>query len=355
MSEAAFDVLTDEDEWLPSSLREVRAIEVWPKWQGQGFDLMAVDTSAPVRWVPGAERIIRRGERQSWVASQGEGKTQAMLHLAAQVCDAGGYVAYVDHENDAHEMAGRLQPIVADLSSPERVRERLLYLPALDLRALLADDGGIARFAELCSVLDLLVIDSLTRVLASFGLDEDSNADVARFMQAFPDALAQSGVAVLLADNTGHDGARARGAISKSALVEAVYGVSGGTKVKPDRHGTITLKLLRSRSGRIADFVSCGSGGGRHTPLEPQDGAETVAGSKMERRRSDLAALLASEPELAFRVEELAEHASVSTNTVVADMKALVADGAAEGSRSVGWQARRAVGQSMHPSKGGAN
>jgi hypothetical protein len=352
------DRLTDEDMELSFGLRDVRAAEVWPKWQEQATDLMGVDTTLPVQWVPGAEKIIRRGERQLWAAQQGEGKTQAALHLAVQVCEAGGYVAYVDVENDSQEMAERLQPIVADLSTAERVRESLLYLPGLDLPGVLSTTESAERFVELAKVLDLLVIDSLTRVLASFDLDEDSNKDFAAFMRAFPDALAQAGIAVLMLDNAGHEGSRPRGAISKAALVEAVYGVSGGTKIAPDRHGALTLKKLRSRSGKIAEFVSCESGGGRHTPLAPQDGAEDVADAKQLQRRMRLAKLLADDPDREWPTAELAERMKAAHNTTKEDLLALVADGAVEQlgtKRSIKWKSRRSstVNQAA-PLKGGS-
>jgi hypothetical protein len=181
--------------------------------------------------------------------------------------------------------------------------------------------------------------------LTSFGLDENVNADVARFMQLLPDALAQAGIAVLLLDNTGHEGTRARGAISKAALVEAVYKVSGGAGVKPDKHGTLTLKRTRSRSGRLADLVTAGSGGGRHSQLEPQDDAESVPDAKVAHRRAELTKMLAENPDTDYDVSALERHAGVSKNTVVKDMEALVAQGAAERTRLDGrskwWKFRR--------------
>jgi hypothetical protein len=352
------DRLTDEDMELSFGLRDVRAAEVWPKWQEQATDLMGVDTTLPVRWVPGAEKIIRRGERQLWAAQQGEGKTQAALHLAVQVCEAGGYVAYVDVENDSQEMAERLQPIVAELSTPERVRESLLYLPGLDLPSLLGSEDEARGFAELATVLDLLVIDSLTRVLASFDLDEDSNKDFARFMRIFPDALAQAGIATLLLDNAGHEGSRPRGAISKQALVEAVYSVKGGTKVAPDKNGTLTLAKKRSRSGKIAEFVTCSSGGGQHTRLEPQDAAEDAADAKQLQRRMRLAKLLHDDPDREWGLSELAARATVARNTAKADAEALVGDGLAEqiqNGRSMKWKSRRgATVNQAAPYKGGS-
>jgi hypothetical protein len=87
----------------------------WEDFRDNGVDLLSVDTSSPVEWVPGAEGIIRKGERQSWVANYGEGKTQAAVQFAAQVCKAGGRVIYIDVENDTREMAERLKPVIESL------------------------------------------------------------------------------------------------------------------------------------------------------------------------------------------------------------------------------------------------
>jgi hypothetical protein len=93
--------------------REVKAAEQLAAWrdlrEAGGFDLLAVDTTKPTEWVPAGERIIRQREQQSWIAEEGAGKTQAALHLAAQVCDAGRRVIYVDVENDPDEMASRFE------------------------------------------------------------------------------------------------------------------------------------------------------------------------------------------------------------------------------------------------------
>jgi AAA domain len=300
---AAYDLQIKEDEDAESALafEDGGKPSVWvSSWydfrEALGTDLMALDTSKKVQWVPGAEKIIRARERQMWMAKQGEGKTQAALHLAAQVCEAGGRVMYVDVENDAEEMALRMQTIAASLEAADPIAERYAYLPDLSLKWMHEHDGMRALWAQSLIASDLLIIDSITRVLSEFGYDEDSNKDYARWMREHIDPIAKHGeVAVLLLDNMGRSGDHARGAISKEGLVEAVYKVSGGTKVTPDDHGTLTLKLSRSRSGKIAKHVAVESGGGSYGRLEAQSGSAPSEGPSAERsaRRSQMKQLFA--------------------------------------------------------------
>ncbi|MGH2879595.1 MAG: AAA family ATPase [Solirubrobacteraceae bacterium] len=333
----------EEDQLLAAADEmKQRRRDIWDAWPAA--DLFGVDTTTPVEWVPGAERIIRKGERQMWFASEGNGKTQAALHLVAQVCKDGGCVAYVDVENDAREMAERLQPIAAAFGATDAVREKLLYLPDLPLPPLVQEEAAAQEFAKLLTTIDLFVIDSLTRVLASFGIDEDSNKDVARFMRELPDQLKACGIATLILDNTGHNPDHVRGARSKTALIETAYRVTGGKDVRADEHGTLTLKLERSRSGKVAKWITAGSGGGNFDKLTPREGSapKSGAGTKASERQAAIAERLRQEPERYFTVKELEAKFGVARNTITKDMEKLVdagdAEQAADGNK---WKSRR--------------
>jgi hypothetical protein len=334
-----------EDEALGHA--EYPSVEVWETLRsGTGFDLRDVDTTLPTEWVPGAEGIVRPRERALWNAKQGEGKTQAALHLAAQVTAAGGRVMYLDVENDRVEMAARMQPIMDSFGD----WGRLSYLPDLNLAAVHANDELMKVWAQSLIATNVLIIDSFTRVLRACSKDEDSNTDVADWMGEYVDPIAKAGggVAVVILDNTGHEGTRSRGAINKEALVETVYKVSGGKGVKPDRTGTLELKLMRSRSGRVADYVRATSGGGSSTPLEAQHGSAPKGGSAqaiMEERRASVAVLLRSHPDKTFDVNAVMATTGTSRNTVKGDMAALVASDLAEPDGG-GWKSGPAGRQS---------
>lgn len=79
----------------------------------------------------------------------------------------------------------------------------------------LASEAGRASLAGQLRDLDaeVVILDPLAPVLASLGLDENSNADVARFFAWWSDALTQAGVVDdLVVHHTGHAGQRSRGA-----------------------------------------------------------------------------------------------------------------------------------------------
>jgi hypothetical protein len=241
-----------------------------------GLDLQAVDTDSPIRWLPGAEGIMRRAERASWVAKQGEGKTQAAVQFAAQVCEAGGRVMYLDVENDEREMAERFKSLGMDADA----WSRLVYInDTVAIRKMHTEQEVTELWARaLRPAVDLLIYDSMTRVLASLDYDENANKDIADWMAAIVDPIRGAGVSVLILDNTGHDDSRARGAINKTALIETSFSVKGGKEVSGEQHGLITLKLERSRSGKIAKHVKARSGGSDYGPLEVAEGDAPKAG-----------------------------------------------------------------------------
>ncbi len=269
-------------------LDEDDALPVLREWQAtKGADLMEVDTAQEVKWVPGADRIIRAGERQSWLAAEGEGKTQAAVHLAVQVVAAGGRVVYVDVENDRLEMAERAQPIAKALGVD--TRDRLFYLDNLNLSQVHGDADLLDAWVKGIWGADLLIIDSWTRVLNDFGLDEDSNRDVTTFMRRCIDPLHKVGIAVLILDNTGKDEGRgARGAKSKSATVEAVYKVKGGKSITQAEHGTLKLTRDRCRGGKLAKHIEAGSGGGTFTALAPVEGIDAAGQARRAVLRDEL-------------------------------------------------------------------
>ncbi len=251
-------------------LERIALAERWDPLVAAGESLLDVDTESDIEWVPGAEGIIRKAERQTWVANYGQGKTQALSHLIVQVCEAGGRIIHIDAENDKREMAERIKPIAEAWRVD--IRRRHAYHNSIEV---LRDPERSKPLLAAMPVADLLVIDSLSRVLSLLGYDENSNPDVIRFMTDIVDVIAKEvGVAVLILDNTGKTGKDARGAVSKAATVEAVYEVSGGAKVSEDLHGTLKLKLQRSRSGKLARLVEAGSGGGEWDRLAPSDVAE---------------------------------------------------------------------------------
>jgi hypothetical protein len=76
-------------------------------------------------------------------------------------------------------------------------------------------DKGRERFVNFLRAQDaeVVILDPLAPVLASLGLDENSNADIAQFFSWWSQVLAEAGVIDdLVVHHTGHAGQRSRGA-----------------------------------------------------------------------------------------------------------------------------------------------
>lgn len=79
----------------------------------------------------------------------------------------------------------------------------------------LASEAGRARFAKwlIAITAEIVILDPLAPLLASLGLDENSNSDIALFFSWWSEALTAAGVADdMVVHHTGHAGQRSRGA-----------------------------------------------------------------------------------------------------------------------------------------------
>jgi AAA domain len=236
---------------------------------GVRADLTKFDTREPRLWTPGLPEVLRPGYRAMFFGPRGTGKSLVAMICVVQVIEAGGSVTYLDLENGERRQAERLAAILAGRApeSTAAVSERLDYRSDVRLGPL--SDQTMAEWATFFAGRDLVVIDSLARVLGQLGMNESEAPDFSRFIVRYIDPIAEQGTAVLLLDNTGHDEQnRARGSSTKLDLVELAYKVSS-KRIAPDRHGTITLRCVRSRDGDEAESLICGVGDGSYTDLEP--------------------------------------------------------------------------------------
>jgi hypothetical protein len=226
---------------------------------GVRADLTTLDTRELRPWTLGLTDVLRPGYRAMFFGPRGNGKSLAALIGGVQVIEAGGRVTYLDLENGEHRQAERLAAILAG-RGPEIARavsERLDYRSNVRLGAL-DNRQAVAAWAALFEGCDLVIIDSVARVLGQLGLKENEAADFSCFTTQYVDPVAERGAAVLLLDNTGHEEKnRARGSSAKLDLTELAYRVTA-KGIAPDRHGTITLDRVRSRDGDEAERLACG-------------------------------------------------------------------------------------------------
>lgn len=159
----------------------------------------AAPTVAPIR---GGTGLFYPGKVNGLAGESGAGKTWTLLHAAAGILEDGGHVVYIDHEDDAAGIVGRLLDLGVE---PDALRARFAYLnpsekPTVgDLQAL----AGLV--AELRPV--LVVVDSTGEGLALEGANPNADDEVAAWFLRVPRRLSlvayddQPGPAVVVLDH----------------------------------------------------------------------------------------------------------------------------------------------------------
>ncbi len=159
----------------------------------------ATPTVAPIR---GGGALFYRGKVNGLAGESGAGKTWTVLAASAGVLDAAGVVVYIDHEDDAAGIVGRLLDLGVE---PDAVRARFAYFNpsekpnAGDLQAL----AGLV--ADLRPV--LVVVDSTGEGLALEGANPNADEEVAAWFLRVPRRLSlvnyddQPGPAVVVLDH----------------------------------------------------------------------------------------------------------------------------------------------------------
>lgn len=199
----------------------------------------------------GGSALFYAGKVNGIAGASGSGKTWTALVACAQELAADHDVVYIDLEDDAEGVVGRMLDLGAD---PKVLLARFHYVRP--------DEGfkGAAR-QRLTELLDqhtptLVVIDSTGEALALDGAKPNDDDDVARWFRALPAAVARRGAAVLVLDHIpkADDAAqgpigsqRKRAAISGAQYMQNVRKGQGFAKGAPgsavltcskDRHGT---------------------------------------------------------------------------------------------------------------------
>jgi len=229
----------------------------------------------PTDWV--VEPVLVGGRVHLLYGEPESGKTIVALSWALSLIGQGHNVLFVDEEGGEVAIAGLLRSMGAD---PETVDRHLHYLPAPglgqpeDLAWLTGYAAGIqAR---------MVLIDSLTDMLAIAGVDENAGTEVTGWMVTVAQAIAHQphAPAVVLVDHIPKDAENTRYAVgsrAKKAKSDVLWLV---TKVAPfDRTtiGQVRLTRHKNRPGVLPDGITYTVGGkdGRLVchPFDPsQDG-----------------------------------------------------------------------------------
>ncbi len=182
-------------------------------------------------------------------------KTWITLYASAQVIAQGHHVLFIDFEDDAPSIAGRLLALGV---TPEQILEQFHYI---------RPDDPIDTHARLSAlhVVDtydvaLAVIDGVTEAMVSSGQSITDNDDVARFYAALARPLAYAGPAVVLIDHVVKDketrGRYAIGGQHKLAgITGASYLVEAIDPFAPGRTGRSRITVTKDKGGQVRRFA----------------------------------------------------------------------------------------------------
>lgn len=207
-------------------------------------------------------RLLYPGKVTAFAAEPETGKSFVAQLASGERIDAGEHVLYVDFEADATSVLERMAGLGP---TPHELGELFHYV---------RPDEPLSERAtnRLVSVLEqhrptLAVVDGVAEAMALNDLDENKNADVAKFLVALPRLLERYGCCVLLIDHVVKDresqGRWARGAGHKLAGVTAAYkleplrpfgrGMVGESKITltKDRPGALGAVCPSRRAGTL--------------------------------------------------------------------------------------------------------
>ena len=198
--------------------------------------------------------LLYAGKMHMLQAEPSSGKSWLALAAAMEVLDAGGSVVYLDYEDAAKGILGRLLALGAD---PDAVRERFRY-------AQIVGGFGAPERTELFALLDdlnadLVVIDGVAEALTRDGLSEDSATDYVSWIEKLPRPIAKTGAAVLLLDHVAKDpearGRWARGTGAKLGAIDgAAYHVKVASAFSRRRAGIVRLVIAKDRTGGVGSI-----------------------------------------------------------------------------------------------------
>jgi len=224
--------------WEPYDLEEILAVGDNPE---QPTVLARQDGICLL--YPGAFHSVA-GEPES-------GKSWIALLAAAQELRAGASVTYVDFEDRAGRVVGRLLSLGV---TPERILKRFHYIRPMSP----LDPVGRAHLDQAAANSSLVVLDGVTEAMTLHGLSIDAQDDAAKFIHMFPKRLADLGPAVVQIDhvvkNADNQGRFAIGAQHKLAGLDgAAYIVKVIEPFARGKVGRARITVSKDREGAVRE------------------------------------------------------------------------------------------------------
>lgn len=196
------------------------------------------------------------------VAGESESlKTWFALAGAMVEVERGHHVAYIDFEDDAGPVVGRLLSMGGNVG---RLRSHFHYIRP---EAPLTEGRGITDLAELMGDVrpTLAVVDGVTEGMTLHGLNPLDNKDCATFGRMLPRRLTRAGAAAVSLDHltksTEGRGRYALGAVHKlNALDGAAFVLEGRKAAGVGLVGSSTVRIAKDRPGQLRKHALPSSG-----------------------------------------------------------------------------------------------
>lgn len=205
-------------------------------------------------WYPGRQHAVI-GETESlksWLAQLG----------AVTELKRGNGVLYIDFEDDAHSVVGRMLALQVNAAV---IRDHFAYLrpegPVTDARNFNALKTAMNDLQP-----TLCILDGITEAMTMHGLNPLDNRDAAQFGRELPRKITDTGTAVVSLDHVTKDregrGRYAIGAAHKlNGLNGAAYSLENRTPLSVGTTGRSTLLILKDRPGQIREHAVRATGG----------------------------------------------------------------------------------------------
>lgn len=203
-------------------------------------------------------QLLYAGRVHAFNAESESGKSWLACTAAAERITEGEHVLYLDFEDHATGIVGRLRALGVD---PAAIIDRLHYIRPDD------PIDAVATAALERTLIDhrptLAIIDGVTEVMVQNGWSINDNDDAARFLLALPRRIARYGVAVVMIDHVPKDkesrGRYGIGAQHKLAGVDgAVYRLEVTKPFGVGRTGTSVITVAKDRPGHVRGFATGG-------------------------------------------------------------------------------------------------
>lgn len=188
------------------------------------------------------------------IAGESEsGKTWLTLLAATQLLTTSETVTFIDFEDRADRVVGRLLALGA---TPTQIRDHFHYIrPDRPL-----DDTGRHQLAPHLPGSRLVILDGVTEAMTMHGLDLNSNADAATFYGLLPRWIADHGPGVALIDHVVKDKEKqdrfALGAQHKMAGIDGVqYIVKMIQPFARGKRGLAQIRIGKDRPGHVREHA----------------------------------------------------------------------------------------------------